>query len=590
MKSINGYQFKLGLTAFARKLAEQTGTAYKIVFSGNGAATDSKGTIYLPEVKDNARLNLTQVRRWTGYILHEVGHVILTDPSVAQATTRNTINPGYAFQLWNAIEDGWIERWLPNRAPNAHAVLDPLVRATLAEGEAAGCDWNDPASWPFALALQSRTYLSPAIRPPVPAGIAAILDRAVAEIAAVDVPEYARRAVRTQENAELAVRVFEEIQQYLKSQKEEEPEGEPEEQDEGESGEGEGGEPGEAGDSGESGDSGDAGEGDSGEAGESGDSGEPGGEGGKSGDSGKPLPKTLNDVDPLAVEPQPTGGGGDTAKERNQRIKETLADIRAGTNTEERINIGFNDGLKDVNPRTDCGSRAAPRAASAKLRKEFKRLFDGSAREQWAAGKQSGAVDGGRLHRYSFDENVFRRREEKEGIDTAVVILIDVSGSTGYTGGNGTSVLDYELDAADNILGALIPAGVVASVITFDDEVTRITKFGEKQEQYRARIGNVTKGGYTADVLALQSAAHELSARREERKVVVILTDGSGDNGYEATKTAAGQLESAGITVIAIGIGGSTAVKNAYTQALEVLDLEELSTASLGQIRIAGLR
>lgn len=543
---ISGYKFKLGIASFARKLVERSNTPFQIIFHGNGASTDCNTTVFLPHVDDNARMHDGQARRWAGFVIHEFAHTRITgdiDFLRGVFSASGCKNTDYAHSLWNALEDGWIERWLPEEIPNAHAVLTPLVEATLAEAETSGVDWNSPDAWPFALALWSRSYLR--IRVPVPAKIGEIFDEAVKELHSLDPNKaHPRQAKR---NAKIAINVYWQIEHLLSESWEERQKG----------GKGAKGEQGERQD----------GPGSDGLADEDGDDGETGGAGGDIPDS---APGTLAGVQPIAVEPQPEGGI-ETFADREQKRKEQQ---RTAHHSNDMYLVSRIDRVGDGPVYGRAGS------PGAKLRRELRRLFDCSAKEQWNAGKRSGVIDAGRLHRHSFDDGVFRRREETEGIDTAVVILIDVSGSTQGR------VLNAEIEAADQVLSSLSFGSVSSSVLVFDDELQQVTGFGEGIRQYRRRILQGRRGGSTNDILAINYAAQVLAQRREKRKILMVLTDGDGDQGHEKTKQLTERIDKLGITCIGIGINCPN-VRRAYSQHVVVKDLKELSEVSLRQIKVA---
>lgn len=524
-----GYEFKSGLNTFVQKLLAVSGKgSFSVIFRGQGAATNCYSTIYLPEIRDDAILHRAKLERYTGYILHEWSHIKYTWS--VQIDNRHP-NPVYLKQLWNALEDGWIEQRTINDGvvPNAAQLFTALVSGIYREALAANIDWNDPRQWPFALAVWSRKYVI--IRPPVPAGVAAIFDKAVA-----------RPANSTNDNLDIARWVYTELRKWLKDNPQ---------PDEGESGE--------SGD-----DSGDSQDGQP-EDGQPQD-GQPEGQGGN-----------LDWVeDPTAVEPTPD----EHIESANER------DVREGSGPLHKPQETIGGG-ESIQTEASGLNYYNPIQTPARLRYELNRLFDGSATEQYRNGQRAGQVNTGALHRYSFDDSVFRRRHEEEGIDTALYILIDVSGSTNkqLNGKNGPTIYQSEFAAAHSIIDALRGANVQIAVDAFATQIARIADWGATVSKFKSHHGHAynAAGGGTEDYKAVIHAHRRLLARPEKRKVLLVFSDGLGYEEY--VKRQCEIAANLGITTIGIGIGVD--VSHVYPQSVYVDDVNQLATVSLRQIQLA---
>lgn len=534
-----GYEFKAGLNTFVQKLLAVSGkNSFEVIFKGQGAATNCYSTIYLPEVRDDAVLSRAQLQRYTGYILHEWSHVQYT--SAVQVDNRHP-NPVYLRQLWNALEDGWIEGKTIDSGvvPNASTLFTALVNGIYRDALAANIDWHDPRQWPFALAVWSRKYVT--LRPPVPVDVAVIFDRAVI-----------RGASCSEDNLNIARDVYTQLRKFLKDNPYQEPEN-----GKGQSGKGES-------DEGESGD-----ESDGNPEGES--------QGNSDGQSNRNLDKV---TDPTAVEPTPDEHI-ESVDERERREESTPY-------WERGESVG---GQKVHPPRANGKNFYAPVSTPARLRYELNRLFDGSAREQYNNGQRAGQVNVGALYRHSFDESVFRRRQEEEGIDTALYILIDVSGSTnsrpGYTpaGQHCPTIYESEFAAAHSIIDALRGANVQIAVDAFADGIAQIGDWGITVSKFKSNHGYAYEraGGGTDDYAAVLHAHKRLLARPEKRKVLLVFSDGLGYS--ESVKHQCTIGANLGITTIGIGIGVD--VSGVYPQSVLVRDVNELASVSLRQIQLA---
>jgi cobalamin biosynthesis protein CobT len=215
------------------------------------------------------------------------------------------------------------------------------------------------------------------------------------------------------------------------------------------------------------------------------------------------------------------------------------------------------------------------------------RLFEGSAREQHNHGQRAGQVNVGALYRHSFDDAVFSRRQEEEGIDTALYILIDVSGSTGNRLGdrNGLTIYQAEFAAAHAIIDALRGANVQIAVDAFASYIAQIADWGAGIAKFKSNHAHAygAAGGGTDDYAAVRHAHKRLLSRPEKRKVLLVFTDGKGREDKVREQAEVGT--NLGITTIGIGIGVN--VGGVYPQSVYVDNISELASVSLKQIKLA---
>ena len=556
-----GYEFKSGVNSFTQKVLAAFGKhSFDVIFRGTGAATDCTSKIYLPALADDALVKRPVLERYCGYILHEVAHDVYT---ASQNFPRHK-NKRYVHQLWNALEDGWIEGQVIQSGvvANSQALFTTLVNGIYGEALDANIDWNDPRQWPFALAVWSRKYVT--IRPPVAPEIAKIFDKATS-----------RATTGSADNADIARWVYDQLRKYLNDNSQNQPDNQPDDKPQGEPDDSDDES---QSDSGDSQDGGDDSQGESGgdSQGESGDDsqgdsqGEPDGEPqGKQQGGGKGLDSV---TDPTAVEP--------TADARIESVSEREhreAEDESSWSERSADNVTQTEQVRTA---TDSGSAAyTPIQTPARLRYELNRLFDGSAFEQHNHGQRAGQVNVGALYRHSFDDAVFSRRQEEEGIDTALSILIDASGST--RGG----ILESELAAAHAIIDALRGADVKISVDAFASSTIRICDFGEGLAKFKSRHcrGVNGCGSSTNDGDAVRYAHRRLYARPEKRKVLLVLTDGQGKS--DVVRESCAAAARFGVTTIGIGIGID--VSRVYPQSIYVSDISQLAAVSLKQIELA---
>jgi len=211
-----------------------------------------------------------------------------------------------------------------------------------------------------------------------------------------------------------------------------------------------------------------------------------------------------------------------------------------------------------------------------------------SAEKRWWRGDQlRGELSPRGLHRLCLDRpqlDVFRTQAFVQGRATAVSILLDASGSMT------TNKMDVARDALRVLLQALDELKVATEALTFttgndsnvmklaterggDPNVLRqrfsrianleigvVKPFGESTRLALRRLPSIKGTGLTPLGEAMQIAARRIKPRPENRKILLVVTDGragcEGNDG-SAMKHAhyvARQIEAAGIELIGVGI------------------------------------
>ncbi len=224
----------------------------------------------------------------------------------------------------------------------------------------------------------------------------------------------------------------------------------------------------------------------------------------------------------------------------------------------------------------------------ARLRYEVKRLFDNSGMEDFQRNRRSGAINVNALHKVGLTDKVFQRRHSVEGIDSAVVICLDVSGSMFDDGAK-----NKKYDCSDRIIQAVLTAQalldtlkkaqVATCVMTFGGRVAVMKPFNEHPTKAVAKINAIDNGGGTNDYFAVRYAHKLLMARPEQRKITFVITDGQGHPSWVRDQCQAG--ERLGITTIGVGIDQD--VSRVYPQSVKVSNAKDLGVVSFKQIKLA---
>jgi len=525
--SVRGLEFRLGLEAFAHKVGKSLGLRQVSVYWRHDVQTagiNSDGNLYLAGIPDDSTVSRALVVKYAGYVVHELLHHKYTD---FHARGDND----YIRTLHNAVEDGWIENTgiasglLGNIGPLLGELIDTMTREALATVK----DWNDPRQYPYILAVACRKHAT--VKVPCNPRLTAIFDEAAVRC---------ESATSSTDTLKIALWVYEQIKQQ--SQKPDKPNDKPD------------GRPGKPKDGPAKGQDGPT----------SPDQGE---DKGKGAEEGKEAPATPDapvqspvDVEAREVEPKLPSGGV------------------MGNYTSEQIRKGSGC-LRDTER---DGLETAP--IPAKLRYEVKRLFDNSGLTEFSRNRKAGVVNVHALPSVATgNDRVFKRRLDVEGVDSAVVILLDISGSMFDCDNGKKPRIGPAVATCRALLETLDAAGVKTAVVAFGSAVFEIKPFGMNHRKGNTLIGRVSPAGGTNDYTALRYS-HELLARRNEhRKLVFVITDGYGNPAGVRQQIQSGNA--LGVTTIGVGIMSN--VSGIYGNAVAVNDIADIGAVSFKQIKLA---
>jgi uncharacterized protein YegL len=181
--------------------------------------------------------------------------------------------------------------------------------------------------------------------------------------------------------------------------------------------------------------------------------------------------------------------------------------------------------------------------------------------------------------RAGIDQKVFRGRDVKKGINTAVHLLVDRSGSMerGKIGIANDCMLAVKL-ALD------AQRGVNLGISTFpSDEAgcgySPVLRHGEKTRS--TRLGAYASGG-TPLGEALWGVAVQMLPLKEERKIIIVLTDGHPQNDDQVHRSIR-SLKKAGFETVGIGIQ-CDAVSKFFENHLVVQNVSDLPNALFKQL------
>lgn len=219
----------------------------------------------------------------------------------------------------------------------------------------------------------------------------------------------------------------------------------------------------------------------------------------------------------------------------------------------------------------------------AKLRYTVRKLFENSGFEEFQHNRKSGVLNVRALPTMAHNDRLFKRRKEHDGIDSAVTIVLDVSGSMFRQGRPLESKMYHAILATYALLDTLSKAGVATSVVTFGCEVSLLKDFNVPYQRVKPMLERLQSGGGTQDYVALSYAHGLLLNRQEERKVCFLLTDGIGN--ADACREQALSGENLGITTIGIGIRSD--VTHIYKNAVTIDKLDDMGTVAFDKLKLA---
>jgi cobalamin biosynthesis protein CobT len=251
------------------------------------------------------------------------------------------------------------------------------------------------------------------------------------------------------------------------------------------------------------------------------------------------------------------------------------------------------------------------------MRRKLERAIQAKQRREWDGSKEYGRLDSKRLvAAVTGVPTVFKERREAPALNTAISMLIDLSGSM-----SGPKVQLAE-QAAICLCEALDKTGIAYEVLGFcnrsghvdkmvekfvndesnaDHEYSRwspldmyvFKDYGERLREAHTAMGAISScsGGDNSDSEALLYAYARLASRPEPKKIMLVLSDGfpaswcsyGTKHLYQHLRNVVADIAKSGTHIIGIGIN-SDAVKQFYPKYVVLEDLDDLSKNVLDQI------
>ena len=226
--------------------------------------------------------------------------------------------------------------------------------------------------------------------------------------------------------------------------------------------------------------------------------------------------------------------------------------------------------------------------ATRALKRRVLNLLEGIDRDKRINTTSGQRLDMTKLHRTATGSiRVFQKRIEGQKMNTAVQVLIDRSYSM-----NQEKRLETAVDAA-MAMGFTLEhvKSMKSSIAAFPYVVEQdghglgiLSEFGERLAQVTGKFAAVRPCGFTPMAEALLGCGLRLASRKEDRKILFVLTDGMPEDGIHPesicianTKQVLKQLAQAGIEVMAIGI--NIDVSSIFSESENIDEVKNLPNA-----------
>jgi hypothetical protein len=539
------------LPILAKMLCESAGVGFTM--GGNTAFCDGK-KINLPLLPDDQ----DAIALARGYLDHECGHMIYSsDP----ATRYRDADPLFN-NILNILEDIFIEKRMWIKFPGSKKNLSILVKVILSRGE--GFTLNDSERGinlivKYILFRLRFSVLNQRAFEQLYAKASALISTSFGQsfVSGLDsIIDRVTRSSCSQDN----VRLADEVIEYLKEQ-----------QDSDDSGQDQ--------DSGSGSDSDDSGQDqDSGSGSDSDDSGQDqnSGSGSDSDDSGQD---------------QDSGSGGSDTNSRDLRSKISqifedskngnLEDLDISKATEIALQeCSLSEGVSTDNiiPYSKFPSKfdimripdkQMIKRETASLRSRLTGLLQAKTLKHSHFKSSGTRISSTKLYRVAAnDSRVFEARDIRRGKSTAVQMVLDVSQSMNYK-----QRILIASDACFALALALESCNIPCDVCAFpayeirnrhNAGVFRILPFGKKMKTFEGNFGIDADGPETPLGEAIMWAKTNLLARKEDRKIMIVITDGEPCYYYEEDHALSAKdfalkaitlSEKSGIEMFGVGIG-----------------------------------
>jgi cobaltochelatase CobT len=295
-------------------------------------------------------------------------------------------------------------------------------------------------------------------------------------------------------------------------------------------------------------------------------------------------PQGLSDAQKAALAAAISGDGAEGFRDRGDQV---LSQIAEASDEVEQSGLCSYTGMAQITPGgADQGTKPSTggpldtgRAdrVSASLRQRLNVLLEAKSRAPIKVRDRGQRISGRHLVNLAVqDPRVFEHRGTVRKVDTAVMLIEDVSGSMS---GTPIAIANGALYAACKALES--HRGIKTAAMAFPGNGI-VKGFDQPLGVCTQRFG-LRAGGGTPLYEAVLAAARQLMLRREPRKLIVVLTDGEPDDSISAGAVL-DALPGLGIEAHGIGICHD-GVRDLFASCDVIDDLEALPGALIGLLQ-----
>jgi len=266
-----------------------------------------------------------------------------------------------------------------------------------------------------------------------------------------------------------------------------------------------------------------------------------------------------------------------------QQLGEIMA-IELTNNSVEAAGDALNVAVEGTRPATPLPANQKLQAlqASIALRIRLQGFLQAHTQKRRSIGRR-GTLHANSLHRLQVgNARVFQKESEQQGLNTAVHVLLDVSGSMAGAPINLANRACFAVAAALSQIRGVNPAVTAFPATTVTNSVFPIMRHGQAVPD----LFDLRASGGTPLAGALWWVLQTMLPLNEQRKMILVITDGMPDNPL-AANNAIGAAQKLGFEVYGLGIRDEYIARLLPHTSKVVNDLPELVPAMFAMLQAA---
>ena len=274
------------------------------------------------------------------------------------------------------------------------------------------------------------------------------------------------------------------------------------------------------------------------------------------------------------------------AQDLPQQLGEILA-IELTNNSIEAAGDALNVAVEGTRPATPLPANQKLQAlqASIALRIRLHGFLQAQTQRRCSIGRR-GTLHANSLHRLQVgNARVFQKESEQQGLNTAVHILLDVSGSMAGAPINLAKRACFAVATAMSHLRGVNPAVTAFPAVTATNSIFPIMRHGQMVPD----LFDIRASGGTPLAGAFWWVLQTMLPLKEQRKMILVITDGMPDNQL-AANNAIGVAKKLGFEIFGLGIRDEHIARLLPHTSKVVNDLPDLVPAMFAMLQTALLK